>query len=166
MWRVGQVVLPLAISLTLRHSLKNIGFNSSKIFKNAILGLGVGTIAGIILAYPIVTLTSPLMAKNLNSLSEITYILLLLISNIAPIEYFYRGFLQPRLEIFTGPLSGAIFVAILSGFDFWEYHVFNIPLLIGIGIIFSLLYLKTRSLAATILAHLSFFLVIMVATVI
>ncbi len=160
-WRVTQVLLPLAISLTLRRSLKSIRFSIRDFGKNILLGLAVGVIAGSILSFPIMKWASPLMAKNLNSLSEIIYVLLLITSNIAPIEYFYRGFLQPRMEVFTGPISGAIFASILYGFDFWEYHVFNIPILIGVGIVFGSLYLKTRSLTAPILAHFSFFLTVM-----
>ncbi|MCS7131859.1 MAG: CPBP family intramembrane metalloprotease, partial [Hadesarchaea archaeon] len=103
----------------------------------------------------------PTIPKALSSLI-IYYVVAFVALNVVAIEIFFRGFVQPRFETVMGKNLGLIATSLLCGFDFLEYEIFD-PFTVAVAaLVFGLLYRKTRSLAATISAHMVYFLLVMV----
>lgn len=161
-WRTVQIAFPILIVFVLRNSLESIGLKLKDWKKEAKLGVLTGGVLTIILILPIRRWMPALMPTHFSGLPEFGYALLLITINVIAIELFFRGYLQPRLEILAGSLPGLIVTSFLSGMDFWEFWVFNPGIVIGISLVFGLLYLKTRSLVSPITAHITFLTTFMV----
>lgn len=159
-WRAFQFFFPLIVALALSRPLKIVGVNFENLNKNIALGLLVGFLIAALALYPLKKIP-PLMPQSLGSGTELGYAILLILSNMVPLELFFRGFIQPRLELFAGPIPALLTVSIISGFDFWESWilssgVFHPGMVMGTALVFGLLYLKTRSVVAPIIAHVIF----------
>lgn len=77
-------------------------------------------------------------------------------------ESFYRGFCYPAFRNKFGTFPGVIIISLIFTvahyfrFDFFDAWLFNVPIGIVGGISFGILYEKTRSIFAPIMAHLIF----------
>lgn len=165
-WRTVQIAFPILMGFAFRNSLESAGLRFKNWKKGAKLGVLTGGALTIILILPIRRWMPALMPEHFSGVPEFGYALLLITINVIAIELFFRGYLQPRLEILVGSLPGLIVTSVLSGMDFWEFWVFNPGIVIGISFVFGLLYLKTRSLFSPITAHITFLTTFMVVSLI
>lgn len=165
-WRTAQIAFPILMGFAFRNSLESAGLRF-KDWKNGVkLGVLIGGALTIILILPMRRWMPALMPEHFSGVPEFGYALLLISINVIAIELFFRGYLQPRLEILVGSLPGLIVTSVLSGMDFWEFWVFNPGTVIGTSLVFGLLYLKTRSLFSPIIAHITFLTTFMVVNLI
>ena len=81
---------------------------------------------------------------------------LLALITLQPIaeEIFFRGFLLEKISWFTGPTVGIIGSAILFGIAHLSYGVlYTAVMATGLGIVFGVVTVRTRSLYSSIFAH-------------
>lgn len=160
--RAVQLAFPLIMCIVLRRSINSIGLKFSDLGKEMGLGFLFGVFLLIIFALPLKQIPLRIPESFFSGL-HFTYVVLLILTNVVPIELFLRGYLQPRIEVFTGPLPALVVVSILSGLDFWESWVFTSGLVVmGIATFFGLLYIKTRSIFSPIIAHTTFLVLVMI----
>lgn len=153
-WRLIQLAFPFLMTLIPGRSLKSLGIE----FKNLVDKVKPGVILGLLVAgslgIALIIWAPPRMTEEFTTGTEAAYMFSLILINVAAIEAFFRGFIQPRFEIMTSSIPGVVIVSVLSGMDFWEAWLFNSPIFtIGVAMVFGLLYLKTRSIITTIVAH-------------
>jgi len=161
-WRIPQVLLPVILVLARRESLAKLGLTKKNLFKN----LELGILAAALLA----AATAPLYLKISPAIMPTTlyfdvwlWVTIFASVNIFAIEIFYRGCLQTRLAAVVGFAPGLVATSLLCGLDFFELNVFGPVTVVIAALAFGFLYHKTRSIAATVTAHILWVLFVMAA---
>ena len=81
-------------------------------------------------------------------------------------EIFFRGFLMEKIDSFAGKNVAIFLTAVLFGIAHMSYSkIFPVLLPIAMGIILGLVVYKTKNLLASIVAHTTFNVVIMILAV-
>lgn len=159
-WRGLQILLPIAALLMLRRPLKGLGLTSKNIFKGIELGILAGVLLTIGLAPFYLTLIPPEMPSSLTPFVAVSAVILV-VGNVAAIEIFYRGYMQPQFEAIIGRVGGLVVTSLLCGLDLLEFKILNPVTVVIAALVFGFLYQKTRTLAAPMAAHMTYlFLVI------
>ncbi len=164
-WRTPLILFPITVVLARRGTLGDLGLTG----RNAARNIDLGILAGVLLAAAFLLFIragfwSPDVPLEL-SWGTFFYGACTIILSVVSIEIFYRGYLQPRFEAVAGLIPGLIATSVLSGFDFWEYKVFN-PFSIAIAaLVFGFLFQRTRTLVAPITAHCMFIFLVFAAHV-
>lgn len=164
-YRAVQLAFPLGMALMFRSSLNGAGINFQNLSEIVKYGLFTGIVLTTTLGLILVKWVPPHMPRNIESFLQLGFTLLLITTNVVGIELFFRGYIQPRLEVLTSSVPGLIICSILSGFDFWEAWTFKphgalpgsgIIIVTAISLAFGLSYIKTRSVITPVLAHTTF----------
>jgi membrane protease YdiL (CAAX protease family) len=156
-WRVIQLLFPIAVTVIKRRPFTTLGLTKKRFFRCIELGILVGILIAVGFSPLYLIWLRPKMPKELSSV-VIGYLIAFVAVNVATIEIFFRGFVQPRFEIVAGENLGLIATSLLCGFDFLEYEVFDPFTVAAAALVFGLLYRKMKSLAAAISAHMVYFL--------
>lgn len=152
-WRVPQLLLPPILVLARREGAEKLGLSGKNFFKNIELGILVAAL--------LTAVTAPLYLRFYPSkmptdlyLDVWLWVIIFASINIFAIEIFYRGCLQTKLTAMVGFAPGLIVTSLLCGLDFFEFKIFGPVFTVGVAFILGFLYFKTRSLVATVTAHL------------
>lgn len=161
-WRIPQLLFPIAAVLLRHKSLESLGLTQKNLFRCVELGALAGILLTMGLAPLYLTRLQPTMPWRLSSL-VFFYAVIFILVNVVAIEVFYRGYIQPQLEATIGLAPGLITTSLLCGLDFLEYNIFDPATIVIAALVFGFLYQKKRSLVAPLTAHASYFLLTMVA---
>jgi membrane protease YdiL (CAAX protease family) len=161
-WRVPQILFPIAVVLIQRGTLEDLGLTGgSSAAKNVDLGILTGILlAAAFLPLIYVGLWSPMPGEL--RWDTFFYTVCTILLTVTSIEIFYRGYLQPRFEAVTGFAPALVATSLLCGLDFFEYKLLSpAPAIIG-ALVFGFLFKKTRSLITPMMAH-SMFIFLLIA---
>lgn len=161
-WRLVQFAVPISLTLVFGRPLESVGLRVRNLRKEIKFGLVGGTLLSLALIPILLIWFQVNMPESISSKYELAYAFLLVLVNITSIEIFYRGYIQPRLEFLTMSIPGVIMTSLLAVLDFWELWVIQSPsILVVIGIVLGVIYMKTRSLISPLVAHLYFMMILM-----
>jgi membrane protease YdiL (CAAX protease family) len=158
-WHAILFLFPIVATLIQRAPWGSLGLTLRGKSKSIELGIVVGALLTILLT-PFYFYLSPALPESTSPLL-MGYITCHVVFGVLALEFFYRGYMQPRFETAIHPVWGVVITSLLYGFNFWEYTVFDPFTVIFVGLALGFLFQRTKSLVSSITAHLTFLLLIL-----